>query len=417
MGKYASLFKQKLSTLATWKLEHIPRDSNEQIDALAIVAASLPITETIYLPVYYQPGSSILHTQVSQIEESPPSWMYPIRLYIAIGELPDDRSMARKVQIQSDRFSLVDGQLYKRSLGKLFLKCLTPEQGQYVLAELHEGICGNHSGGRTLAHRAHTQGYYWPTMKSDAADYVKKCDPCQRMFPILKSPVQDLVSITSPWPFAQWAIDIVCPLPTAPAQKKLLLVAIDYFSKWIEADAFPSIKDKDVTQFIWKNIVYRFSIPRSIVSDNGPQFDSRVYRDFCQELKIKNLYSTPRYPQSTGQAEASNKTLLTALKKRLDCAKGKCVEELPGVLLAYRTTTRKPIGISPFALTYGMEAVIPTEISLPTIRTYTPELGNAESMVRELDASDELREAATIRITSYHRLRNNRGCWVTQHHS
>ena len=80
--------------------------------------------------------------------------------------------------------------------------CLTPEQGQYVLAELHEGICGNHPRGRALAHRAHTQGYYWTTMKLDAVDYVKKCDPCQRMSPILKSPVQELVSISSPWPFA-----------------------------------------------------------------------------------------------------------------------------------------------------------------------------------------------------------------------
>ena len=192
------------------------------------------------------------------------------------------------------------------------------------------------------------------------------------MSPILKSPVQDLVSISSPWSFAQWGIDIVGPLPTTPAQKKLLLVATDYFSKWIEADAFSSIKDRDVTRFIWKNIIYRFSIPRSIVSDNGPQFDSRVYRDFFQELKIKNLYSTPRYPQSNGQAEASNKTLLTALKKRLDSAKGKWVEELPGVLWAYRTTGRKPTGISSFSLTYGMEAVIPTEIGLPTIRTAHP---------------------------------------------
>ena len=125
-----------------------------------------------------------------------------IRLYIAMGELPDDRNMAHKVQIQSTRFSLVDGQLYKLSLGGPYLKCLTPEQGQYVLDELHEGICGNHPGGRTLAHRAHTQGYYWPTMKTDVADYVKKCDPCQRMSPILKSPMQDLVSISSPWPFA-----------------------------------------------------------------------------------------------------------------------------------------------------------------------------------------------------------------------
>ena len=127
-------------------------------------------------------------------------------------------------------------------------------------------------------------------------------------------------------------------LPTAPAQKKLFLVATNYFSKWIEADAFASIKDRDVTRFIWKNIVCRFGILRLIVSDNGPQFDSRVYLDFCKELKIRNLYSTPRYPQSNGQDKASNKTLLTALKKRLDSAKGKWVEELPGVLWAYRTT-------------------------------------------------------------------------------
>ena len=84
------------------------------------------------------------------------------------------------------------------------------------------------------------------------------------------------------------------------------------------------------------------------------------------------------------------------------------MEELPGVLWAYRTTARKPTDISPFALTYGMEAVIPTEIGLPTIRTDTPKSGNAESVVRELDASDELREAAAIRIASYHcRLANS----------
>ena len=219
MIKYASLAKQKLKTLAAWKLEHIPRDRNERVDALAIVAASLPVKETIYLPIYYKPDSSILHDRVSQIQEAPPSWMDPIILYITTGELPDDKSRAHKIQIQSARFSIIDGQLYKRSLGEPYLKCLTPEQSQYVLAELHEGICGNHPGGRTLAHQVHTQGYYWPTMKTDAANYVRKCDPCQRMSPILRSSVQDLISISSPWPFAQWGIDIVGPFPTAPTQK------------------------------------------------------------------------------------------------------------------------------------------------------------------------------------------------------
>ena len=137
---------------------------------MAAVAASFPITETIFLPIYYQSDSSILHAQVNQVEEVPLSWMDPIRLYIDIRELPNDRGKAYKIQIQSARFSLVDGQLYKRSLGGPYLKCLTPEQGQYMLAELYEGVCGNHLGGRTLAHQAHTQGHYWPTMKANAAD-------------------------------------------------------------------------------------------------------------------------------------------------------------------------------------------------------------------------------------------------------
>ena len=276
-----------------------------------------------------------------------------------------------------------------------------------MLAELREGICGNHLGGRTLTHRAHTQGYYWPTMKSDTADYVRKCDRCQLQAPILRLPAQDLRSISSPWPFAQWGIDIIGPLPIASAQKKLLLVVIGYFSKWIEAEAFASIKDKEVIRFIWKNIVCQFGIPQTIISDNGPQFDSQVYRNFCQELKIKNLYSTPRYQQSNDQVETSKKTLLTTLKKRLDAAKGKWVDELPRVLWAYKTTTERPTSISPFALTYGMEAIIPTEISMPTLRTDMPEQSNTEFIIKELDTADELRETAAVRVASYQRRMEN----------
>ena len=144
------------------------------------------------------------------------------------------------------------------------------------------------------------------------------------------------------------------------------------------------------------------------MSDNEPQFDSWVYRNFCKELNIKSLYSTPWYPQSNGLAKALNKTLLTALKKRLDSTKGKWVDELPGVLWAYRTTACKPTGISSFAITYGVEAIIPTEIGMPTIRTDVPEQGNADLMVKDLDTLDELRESATIRITSYQfRLENS----------
>ena len=119
-------------------------------------------------------------------------------------------------------------------------------------------------------------------------------------------------------------------------------------------------------------------------------------------MKIKNLYFTPRYPQSNGLAEASNKTLMIALKKRLDSAKGKWIDELPGVLWAYRTTARRLTGISPFALTYGMEVIIRTEIGMPTLRTNVLEQLSTKSMIKDLDTTDELRETTVVRIASYH---------------
>ena len=189
MEKYVSQVKQRLNSFPVWKLEHVPRESNEMAVALAFVAASLPITETIFMPIYDQSSSSIASPQVNQVDKDPPSWMDPVTLYLSTGQLPTKRDKAHKLQIQAARFSLIDGQLFKRSLGSPYLKCLTPKQSQYVIAELYEGICGNHPGGRTLAHRAHTQGYYWPTMKANATDYTRKCDRCQQLSPILKSPV------------------------------------------------------------------------------------------------------------------------------------------------------------------------------------------------------------------------------------
>lgn len=239
-------------------------------------------------------------------------------------------------------------------------------------------------------------------MRKDAEFFAKKCDKCQKHSSIPQTPAEALNAITSPWPFAQWGMDIVGPLPIAAAQKKFLLVATDYFSKWVEAEAYASIKDRDITKFVWKNIVCRFGIPKTIVTYNGPQFDSSVFKMFCVELKIKNLYSTPRYPQSNGQAEATNKTLLNALKKRLEKAKGKWVEELPGVLWAYQTTPGCPTGNTPFALAYGMDVVIPTEIGMPTARTAAQDHGNEEDeLLRHLDWTDELREAASVRMTAY----------------
>ena len=100
-------------------------------------------------------------------------------------------------------------------------------------------------------------------------------------------------------------------------------MAVDYFTKWVKAEALINIRDVDVKKFVWKNIVTKFRVSDSLISDNGLQFDSRAFREFCCDLGIKNRYSTLAYPQSNGQAEAINKTILNGLKKRLDGTKGR----------------------------------------------------------------------------------------------
>nr|CAN68770.1 hypothetical protein VITISV_018662 [Vitis vinifera] len=406
MARYLAKVRNTLQQFTEWTIEKIKRADNGRADALAGIAASLPIKEAILLPVHVQASPSVAENSTSNTIEASQTndqeWTHDITEYLRTGTLPGDPKQAHKIRVQAARFTLIGGHLYKRSFTGPYLRCLGHSEAQYVLAELHERICGNHTGGRSLAHRAHSQGYYWPTMKKDAAAYVKKCDKCQRYAPIPHMPSAALKSVSGPWPFVQWGMDIMGPLPAALAQKKFLLVATDYFSKWVEAETYASIKDRDVTKFVWKNIVCRFGIPQTIIADNGPQFDSIAFRNFCSELNIRNSYSTPRYPQSNGQTEATNKTLINALKKRLEQAKGKWVEELPGVLWAYRTTPGRPTGNTPFALAYGMDAVIPTEIGLPTIRTDAAKQNGANTELgRNLDWADEVRENAAIRMADY----------------
>ena len=116
------------------------------------------------------------------------------------------------------------------------------------------------------------------------------------------------------------------------------MVGIDYFTKWVEAEPLANIRDVDAKKFIWKNIVTQFGVPHTLISDNGLQFDSKAFRRYCYSLGITNMHSTPAYPQGNRQAEAVNKVIVNGLKKKLDDAKGRWVEELPHVLWTYQAT-------------------------------------------------------------------------------
>ena len=158
----------------------------------------------------------------------------------------------------------------------------------------------------------------------------------------------------------------------------------------------------DAKRFIWKNIVTRFGVPHVFISDNGLQFDSKMFRRYCGELEITNRYSTPAYPQGNGQAEAVNKVIVNGLKKRLDDTKGKWVEELPYVLWTYRTTPRKSTRETPFSMTYGVEVVIHLETGFPTSRTssFNPR-DNDEQLTKSLDLIKEKRENAMVKLAYY----------------
>ena len=134
-----------------------------------------------------------------------PSWMGPIIQFLSKDVLPEDKSEAEKIRRKAPWFWLSEDQkLHKLSFSGPYLLCIHPEASKLLLEELHEGICGSNIGGRSIAHRAITQGYWWPNMLKEALEYRKKCDQCQRFAPNTHQPGGFLNPLSSPWPFAQW---------------------------------------------------------------------------------------------------------------------------------------------------------------------------------------------------------------------
>ncbi|KAJ9561688.1 hypothetical protein OSB04_006848 [Centaurea solstitialis] len=394
MMSYLKAVKDRIARFEQFLIEQIPRDLNMQADALANLGSAFhdPFMENI--PILHLTTPTIATNDEVQMNEEIYNWSLDIWNYLKHDQLPEDKMEARKTRSKSSRYTIFEDQLYRRSTTGLLLRCVTNKiQINQILQEMHDGECGNHAGGRSLASRISRQGYYWPTLREDAITYVQRCDACQKHSSMVHRPSEPLHSVLVPWPFMRWGMDIVGKLPPAPGQKVYLLVLTDYFSKWIEAGAFSQVRDKEVISFIQKNIIYRFGVPAEIMCDNGSQFISDKTRTFCEKRGIKLITSTPRYPQSNGLAESSNKVIINSIRKRLKGAKGKWVEELPSVLWANRTTPRASTGQTPYSLVYGCEAVLPIEAQIPTARSRTYDQ-NAINLSYDLDALEEIREKA-----------------------
>ncbi|KAJ8636587.1 hypothetical protein MRB53_010854 [Persea americana] len=247
---------------------------------------------------------------------------------------------AQKIRLKAARFWLSpDGRLYRKSFTGPYLQCVHPSKVTTSFTKFMRGSAAATSEVGRL-----------PTEQSAKDTGGRTC----RRTPKSMTENAKIARSSHTLSTSQWGLDIVGPLHRTPRNKRWLIVATDYFT------------------------------------------------NFCQEYGIRNVYSTPAYPQSNGQAEISNKVILEGLKKRLDRAKGRWAKELPSVLWAYKTTPRRSTSATPFSLAYGMEAVIPLEVGLPTLTLeLCDQRRNDSNVARELDFAEERRKTAAISLAAY----------------
>ncbi|KAK0571374.1 hypothetical protein LWI29_014859 [Acer saccharum] len=349
MITYLELAKELLERFKEYRIVHVPREENEQADALAKLASAIINIwpKSISMIRLLQP-SIVKSKEVGAVFGERNSWITPIKEYLVNDVLPSDPLEAKRLKYRATRYSVLNGELYKRGYSRALQRCVGPEEVEGILRSIHSGNCGNHAGGVSLAHKTLRQGFYWPTLFADAKRVAARCEVCQKIANNIRHPSELLQSITSPWPFAI------------------------------------------------------FGIPNTIITDNGTQFDGRKFRELCDKYGINNYYASPAHPQTNGQTEAVNKIIKHNLKAKLATKKGSWADKLPQVLWAYRTTERGSIGETPYSMAYGAEAVIPMETSFssPRVQLFQPEL-NIDMLKCGLDELEERRERAQIRNTAY----------------
>ncbi|XP_042441157.1 uncharacterized protein LOC122026482 [Zingiber officinale] len=294
----------------------IPRSENGRADELAKMTSSLTTTWVL--------DKSITQTfLIAQIDlqsnmDGVIDWRASMIRYLQQGTLPIDLEQARLVRKKAHAYTMVGYQLYKRAFSRPLLKCINIEEADQVLREMHLGCCGSHAGGRTLSRNVLLAGYFWATIQRDAQQLMNTCLSCQKHQNLMHTPTSVLKTSIVSFPFDQWSMNIVGPFPMTSGQRRFLLVAVDYFSKWVEAEALARITEGSIIQFLWRNILCRFGIPYKLVSYNGRQFQGQKIHAWCQGFGITQSFTFVAYPQSNGQTEVINREIVRGLKIKLE---------------------------------------------------------------------------------------------------
>lgn len=243
----------------TFDIQHIPGDRNAQANALA--------TEVSGSTEMFR-GQGIIRSTgvVSEIrtidEIELGDWRSSIMRILKEEEPEVNKQQLQKFKRITLRYTIIDRYLYRRSLSKPMLHCLNTWDANYALREVHEGICENHSEARTLAQKVIQAEFFWPTTHTDAEEIVRKCEKCQRFANILNTPVEKMTIVSVPYPFMQWGIDILGRFPLGRRQLKFLIIAIDYFTKWVEVEPLEKSHNKTSESLFGKTLSVASSYTR-----------------------------------------------------------------------------------------------------------------------------------------------------------
>ncbi|XP_038699645.1 uncharacterized protein LOC119996937 [Tripterygium wilfordii] len=364
---YYQHIKELMKFFDCVEFDHIPREENQMADALATLAAMFDLDlrgEVEVIRIEKRKIQAHCLNIVAEPDGKP--WYYDVKQYLEKGEYPPEASDNDKRTIRrlSSSFFLDKDVLYKRSSGFVLLRCVDTDGAKQIMEDIHEGICGTHAGGYSMARKILRAGYYWLTMERDCINYAIRCHKCQIYADKTHVPVNPLRVLAAPWPFSMWGIDVIGPIePKASNGHRFILVAIDYFTKWVEANSYAKVTSNVIARFLRKDIVCRYGVPERIITDNGTNFNSKIVNDLCEQFKIKHHNSSPYRPKMNGAVEAANKNIKKIIQKMTENYKD-WHEKLPFALYGYRTSVRTSTGESPFALVYGTEAVLPIEVEI-----------------------------------------------------
>ena len=220
---------------------------------------------------------------------------------------------------------------------------------------------GDIFSGEKTTHKILQSGFYWPTIFRDCAEWVKLCDRCQKIGNISSRNEMPLQGILVVQIFYVWGIDFMGPF--LPSFGNLyILLAVDYVSKWMEAIACPKNDANTVVSFLQRNILSRFGTPKTIISDRGSHFASKLFAKLMSRYGIKHIMSLAYHPQTNGQAEISNREIKRILEKTVSSSRKDWSSKLDDALWAYRTTFKTPIGMSSYKVVFGKPCHLPLEL-------------------------------------------------------